>query len=352
MIIHFFTYGDEQSGSSRQRAFKVADELNARGMRALVHRPSVMLMSATQWPKKGALILQLLRSLASVKKGDIVYLQRTVSNKYFFISMVVYLFFSRRKMIFDFDDPVYLHSFFKTKIFTQMADVVITCTHMQAEWAKQYNSNMHMFHILVDFSAYQKFTKQYQKQSPLRIGWVGAGPEHLRNLEILARVFTKLVGKTNIPFTFVLIGALKDKEVYRLFENIPTLDVEFIDSLDWTDPESVPREIQKFDIGVQPHLSEGRWNQAKTSLKILEYMACGVATVSSTFGEMPYIVEDGVNGYLAHSEEEWVEKLEKLLSDRELREKLGKAGQKTVSEGYSFDATIPRLVAVIESVRN
>src|SRR3989344_7916704 len=109
MTIHFFTYGNEQSGSSRQRAFKVANELNAQGMHAIVHRPSTISMSLTSWPKKGALILQLLRSLASVKKGDIVYLQRTISNKYFFIILVVYLFFFRRKMVFDFDDPVYIH---------------------------------------------------------------------------------------------------------------------------------------------------------------------------------------------------------------------------------------------------
>ena len=100
-------------------------------------------------------------------------------------------------------------------------------------------------------------------------------------------------------------------------------------------------------MGVQPHEIKDKWDKAKTSFKIIEYMACGVATVASEFGEMPHIIQDGVNGYLASSEEEWAEKLQKLLSDKELRAKLGRAGQKTVQEQYSYDAMIPRLVELI-----
>jgi len=246
---------------------------------------------------------------------------------------------------------VYTHSFFKTKTFTQMADAVITCTHGQAEWARKYNPNVHLFHIVVDFPAYKKFTKDYtQEHHPLTLGWVGTGPEHLPNLKILASVLTKLVKQATTPFTFVLIGALKNKKVYELFQSIRGLTVEFIDSLDWTDPECVPREIQKFDIGVLPHRSDGEWNKNKTSLKNLEYMACGVATICSAFGEMPYVIADGVNGYLASNEDEWVEKLQKLLSSRELRAKLGRAGQENVHKNYSYEAMIPRLIDLFNSV--
>ncbi len=351
MTVHFFTFSGENGGSSRQRAFRVADELNARGVSAVIHWPPVLLMSTTPWPKKAQLIAATIRSLRSIKQDDLVYLQRTISNKYFFAIMVAYLLVFRRKMIFDLDDPIWTHSFFKTKVFTQMADAVIVCNHAQKEWALAFNKNVHIFHISLNLSAYEKFTKDYSgTQSPQILGWVGTAPEHVRNLEILADVFKKLVAKTKIPFKFVLIGALANEAVYALFQNIPGLSVEFIDELDWKNPESVPREIQKFDIGVLPHRSEGEWNQAKTSLKILEYMACGVASVASAFGEMPHIVVDGVNGYTAASTEEWVEKLQKLLSDVELRARLGAAGQKTVREQYSYDALIPRLVTLLQSL--
>lgn len=351
MTIHFFTYGNERSGSSRQRAFNVANKLNARGMPAVVHPPSTMLMSTTPWPKKGALILQLLHALASVKKGDIVYLQRTISNKYFFVIMVAYLLISRRKMIFDFDDPVYVHTRFKTEVLTKMADAVVVCSHGQKEWALQRNPNVHLFHISLDSTIYAKYAKNYhQEQSPLVIGWVGNGPEHIDHFKILIPVFTRLLTETTIPFKFRIIGALKNKTLYELFKSIPGLIVEFIDSLDWTDPESIPREIQKFDIGIMPHQADGEWNKNKTAFKHLEYMACGVATVVSTFGEMPYTIHEGVNGYMASSTDEWVSKLKNLLSDNQLRMKLGLAGQKTVQEDYCYDVLIPRVIELINSL--
>ncbi len=350
-MIHFYTFSNAQGGSSRQRAFRVVDELRAHGLSVVIHEPPVLTVSRTRWPKKFLLIMQVIRSLFSIKKGDIIYLQRTISNKYFFVIMAAYIWFFRRKMIFDFDDPVWLHSYLKTKIFTQMADVVIACSHAQAEWAKQFNKNVHIIHIALDFAAYKKFTKDYSAlSSPVVIGWVGTGPEHLYNLEQLAGVFEELLKKNTAPFKFVLIGALKSQKVYEVFQKISGLAVEFIDALEWNNPESVPREIQKFDIGVLPHKAEGEWNKAKTSFKILEYMACGVATVSSNFGEMPYIVKDGTNGFLASSQEEWVERLQKLLLDKELRATFGHAGQGRVREEYSFDAIVPRLLEIFKTL--
>lgn len=351
MTVHFFTFSDEKGGSSRQRAFRVVEELRKRGVDAQIRRPPVLLMSQTPWPNRFRLIIELFRSLVRIRRGDIVYLQRTIANKYFFIVMATFLLLFRRKMIFDFDDPVYIHTPFKTKVFTRMADAVVVCTHGQKEWALRYNPNVHIFHISVDFPAYQRFAKRHEAGSgPLRIGWVGTGPEHLRNLEILASAFRLLISKKPPPFVFVLIGALKNKKVYELFQNIRGLQTEFIDELDWKNPESVPREIQRFDIGVLPHRNDGEWNRSKTSLKILEYMACGVPSVASAFGEMPHIVNDGVNGFLASTDEEWAEKLARLLFDMALRGKLGKAGQKTVQEQYSYDAIIPRLIKLIKSV--
>ena len=351
MTIHYFTFSGPQGGSSRQRVFRIVDQLRARGLCVIIHAPPVLDISRTRWPKKFKLILQVIQSLFSIKRGDIVYLQRTISNKYFFVIMVVYVWFFRRSMIFDVDDPVWLHSYFKTKIFTRMADVVITCSHAQAQWARQFNENVHIFHIALDFAAYQKFTKDYSVEpSEVVIGWVGTGPEHLYNLERLASVFKKLLTKTDVPFKFVLIGALKSQKVYEVFQTVPGLRVEFIDVLDWNNPESVPREIQKFDIGVLPHRSDGQWNKAKTSFKILEYMACGVASIASTFGEMPYIIEDNVSGYLAATEDEWVEKLENLLSNKELRARLGKGGQERVREEYCFDAIVPRLEELFKTL--
>ncbi|MBM3261434.1 glycosyltransferase family 4 protein [Candidatus Kaiserbacteria bacterium] len=350
MTVHFYMFSDRVAPSSRQRGYYVAELLRERGIDTIIHTPTVLSMSKTPWPGKLVLILECLRSLFSIKKGDIVFLQRAVYNKFFFVIMVAYLKVFRRKMIFDFDDPIYTHNFLKTKTFSKMADAVITCTHAQGEWAKQFNKNVHVIHIAIDPVPYINCTKDYsaQPEKPI-IGWLGTGPEHMKNLPILAPVFRRLIER-DVPFSFMLIGAFGDKDVYGLFENIPGLNVRFIDKIAYTDPESAPREIIKFDVGVVPHQSEGVWNRGKTSMKVLEYMACAVPAMVSDFGEMPYMITDGVNGFVARSEDEWVEKLSQLLQDKHLRERLGREGQKTVQERYSFDAIIPQVEQVIRMV--
>lgn len=352
MTVHFFTFSDEKSGTSRQRAFRVAEELNARGVHAVVHRPSAVEVSATPWPKKGILIMQLLRALKSVKKGDIIYNQRAISNKYFFSILAAYVFLFRRSMIFDIDDPIFLHSFFKTIVFTRLADAVVVNHHALADWVCQYNDNVHIMHISLNFVEYKKFEHDYTAaHSPLVIGWSGAGIEHRFNLALLAEVFKELYADPSVPkFSFTLIGALNYRPLHDMFDSIPGLTTRYIESLDWSDPESVPREVQTFDIGVIPNATDLAWSKFKSSFKIIEYMACGVATIASDFGEMTYIIEDGVNGYLASDKADFATKLKKLLFDRELRAQLGKAGQETVQKHYSYDEMIPRMIELINSV--
>ena len=351
MTVHFFTKGNDQLGDSRQRAFRVAEELNASGVRVVVHSPPVMYLSITPWPKKFLLIVAIILSLFTIKKGDTVFLQRTIGNKYFFGIMVLYLKLSGRKMIFDFDDAIYMHDFFKTKVLTQMADAVIVCSQALAAWAKQYNKNVHIFHTSLKFSDYAKFTKNYEVESnPIVIGWVGTASNHCNNLRFLATVFEKLVKETENRFKFILMGAGRNNKIYKLFQDIPNLHVEFVDNLEWNNPESVPREIQKFDIGVMPLVGKNEWNLARSSFKPLEYMACGVATVSSAIGEITNVVQDGINGYLASSEDEWVEKLGRLINDRALRSALGTAGQMQVREHECYEAVIPRMIELINAV--
>lgn len=351
MTIHFFTKGNERLPDSRQRAFRIADELNAHGIVSVVHWPPVVLMSDTPWPKKFSLIVSIVRSLFAIKKGDIVFLQRTISNKYFFVIMVVYLKLFRRKMIFDFDDAIYMHDFYKTKKLTQMADVVIVCSRALEQWAKQYNKNVHIIHTTVKLSAYEKFTKNYARDiDPITIGWIGTAKFHYGNLEFLAAVLGKLVKKTQKPFMFTLVGAQQYRKVYDLFEKIPGLHATFVDSLEWNNPESIPKEIQSFDIGVNPLVEKSEWNLARSSFKPYEYMACGVANVTSNVGEITNVIRDGVNGMLADSADEWVEKLERLIVDKELRTKIGKAGQETMREYEAYEAVMPRMVGLINSL--
>ena len=77
-------------------------------------------------------------------------------------------------------------------------------------------------------------------------------------------------------------------------------------------------------------------------------MACGLPVVASPVGVNREIVEEGRNGYLAASEEEWFAKLDRLIGDAELRSNLGKAGREKVEGGYTLEHGFAKWQEVLE----
>ena len=62
------------------------------------------------------------------------------------------------------------------------------------------------------------------------------------------------------------------------------------------------------------------------------------------------LIQDGVNGFLAATDQEWVEKLGCLLASGELRRRFGDAGRRTVDERYSLRVNAPMLAATLGGV--
>jgi len=67
-------------------------------------------------------------------------------------------------------------------------------------------------------------------------------------------------------------------------------------------------------------------------------MALEIPVVASPVGVNMEIIQDGFNGFLASTTEEWIDKLIRLIDDPQLRNRMGKAGRKTVLERYSVQS--------------
>ena len=96
-------------------------------------------------------------------------------------------------------------------------------------------------------------------------------------------------------------------------------------------------ELTDLRPDVQPRLVEISWSGE-------------VVDVATAAGVNQEIIQDGVNGFLAATEDEWVEKVGLLLSDPLLREKLGLAGRRTVEERYSLDVNAPKFLRILQDV--
>src|SRR5205807_7501247 len=121
-----------------------------------------------------------------------------------------------------------------------------------------------------------------------------------------------------------------------VFQNLPGGQVEYIR---WT-PENDPLSIQGMDIGLMP-LDDTVFARGKCSYKMLLYMACGLPVVVSPVGMNAEVLKKGDIGFAASSESDWVEQLNLLLRDPDLRGRMGAMGRQVVVEHYSVEALAP-----------
>lgn len=100
---------------------------------------------------------------------------------------------------------------------------------------------------------------------------------------------------------------------------------------------------QAMDIFVQPSLTE------TTSLTVMEAMSCGLPIVSTKVGFIKnYIVKD-VNGMFFEKQNAYSlsTKLEILITNKDLREKLGKNARETIVNHYQWEHTAQKIKKIL-----
>jgi glycosyltransferase involved in cell wall biosynthesis len=97
------------------------------------------------------------------------------------------------------------------------------------------------------------------------------------------------------------------------------------------------KQLSEIDIGIMP-LPDNQWTRGKCGFKGLQYMSLGIPTVMSNVGVNIDIIEQGENGFLANTTEDWISYLSALIDDEKLRKKLGASGRNTIEKRYSVEA--------------
>lgn len=172
-------------------------------------------------------------------------------------------------------------------------------------------------------------------EAVLRVGWIGT-PETWEH-------FVRPVQEMLLPAMraqgaqFRAIGAALAPATGDGLEILP-----------WSEAEETAL-IGGTDIGIMP-LPDTPWTRGKCGYKLIQYMACGLPVVASPVGVNAEIVEHGVNGFLAGTDEEWRRAIATLLADAELRRRMGAMGRRKVEQAYSLQTWAPHVVALFSDV--
>lgn len=294
---------------------------------------------------QGHLLKKLLITLKSFRKRmndvkragsfDIVFIQREAfmtGSAYFEKKFSE----SGAKIVFDFDDSIWLldtshankkwawlKSEKKTGGIISISDLVFAGNSYLADYAKQFNKNVKVIPTTIDTAKFKRI-HEYASHEQICIGWSGS-------------ITTIKHFESAIPVLKVIKEKFGNKVYFKVMGDPTYVNKELnINGIAWSSETEV-NTLESFDIGIMP-LPEDEWVKGKCGLKGLSYMALEVPAVMSAVGVNNEIIRDGENGFLAKTETEWVEKLSALIQSFELRQTLGKAGRKTVTDHYSTDS--------------
>ena len=285
--------------------------------------------------------LKKLSIFKSARNFDILFIQR----KRFSIPWLKYIRKNAKKIVYDFDDSVMNRnskainpeSKIRVRMFKNMiniSDHVIAGNEYLKDNTLPYTKNITIIPSPIDMTSYTQ--KEYSENNDtLTLGWIGAtGSIHY--MEKMKPIFEAL-GKKHDNLRLRIVC-----DVFFDCKNIT------VDKKNWSEKDEV-EDIKSFDIGLMP-LMDDPWSHGKCGLKILQCLAVGVPVVCSPVGINKEIVEDGVHGLLARTPEEWIEKIEILINDHKLRERMGIEGRKKVIEHYSLDTNAPRMLKIFQQL--
>lgn len=242
----------------------------------------------------------------------------------------------RKKYIYDFDDAiwepkisdanrlaVYIRSFWKTKYLCRWAYINTAGNQFLADYATRSGAKKTvLLPTVVDtVSRYTVPEENKEDKDILTIGWTGSHST-LPYLESLTAVLKKL-GETHRFQLYVIADKPPGKE----------LDHKFIK---WNAKDEI-EQLKSFDIGIMPIFREP-FSEGKCGFKMIQYMAMGIPGIADHTGANAAIVDSGVNGYICHTEEEWLTALKELLENKEKRKKMGQLARQKIVASYSLQS--------------
>lgn len=242
-------------------------------------------------------------------------------------------------LVYDFDDAVFKKnagekSYRRHKNFNRVvkwADQVWAGNSYLANMARQINEKVLIVPTSLDV---EKYSQPANK------------PGHSIDLVWIGSSSTKKHLVTALPALEKAAGFIPSLRLKIIADFPLQSDVLTIIPVQWSE-ESEARELVSAHIGIAP-LPDNLYTRGKCALKVIQYMAAGLPVISSPTGVNKEIIEDGVNGFLVASDNEWITAVEKLAKDHDLRHRLGESGKKISQENFSLQATFQKMIDSLE----
>lgn len=140
-----------------------------------------------------------------------------------------------------------------------------------------------------------------------------------------------------------LVGRLTIDESFNIFKDRITQ----IPLVPW---QELPRLIAATDVNLVPLDRNNPFCQAKSEIKYIEAAICGVPTIASNIGAYRYVINNGINGFLAATTEEWLKNLKLLIVRYDIRRQIGNNAREEVCVKYHPHNKGKELIEVLRKI--
>ena len=279
-------------------------------------------------PTRRSSLGERLRVLREARRHDIVVLFKNIGFNELELDLLQR---ANRRIIFDFDDSVMFREQkhrrpLRGKDFKKFLRTVRHCAAVVAGndflacFAEASGRRAIVLPTSIDLRRYH-LKNNFETPGPT-IGWVGLsdGLPYLRHIQPALQRLTEM-------FPGLKLKVISDKPLQ--------LDRVHVENENWR-LETEQANLASFDIGIMP-LWDSVWTRGKCGYKILQYMGVGTAVVASDVGVNNQIISHGENGFLARTQDDWIDALGKLIRSTELRKNFGLRGRELIEKQYSLE---------------
>lgn len=286
--------------------------------------------------------------LFQLSKFDFVFIHREASpvGPPVFEFLIAKVF--RKKIIFDFDDAVWLpntsefnpfiarfkfHG--KTASICRWSWKVSAGNDFLADYARKYCENVVVNPTTIDTENLHNRSKnqmEMQDNKPV-VGWTGTHTT-LRFIEDLVPLLKKVYQIS--PFKLIVIA-----------NKNPKIDFPDFEYIEWSKQSEID-DLMRFNVGLMP-LTVDPWAEGKCGFKALQYMSLGIPAIASPVGVNEKIIDNQLNGFLCTNDNEWIHAIQTLIRETETRVKFGKEARQKIERTFSVKSNADNFLGLFQN---
>ena len=353
--ILFVCYDGYRTTNARVRCYGFAKELNRNGIFAEVFSFKDNLNAShdgyesykVRNSEKVNLLVRAIKRLLQEREDTVFYIQKA---GYFALAPYFVHLIKGNKFILDYDDYEYEHSIISKPLLRLLAKNAVFCVaanHYLQRFLKRFNRRVYYIPTGVDLDVFKK-RKIKRTGEGIVFSWMGiiVDREALQNVLFIVDCFNEITRKYKNVRLEIVGGGEYMRDVQKLLNNLKNPKIKYIGRLK---PEEIPDYLSQVDVGLYILIKNTKYNQSKSPTKLFEYMAMGLAVVATRLGESKYFIKDEEDGFLVSSKKEFVEKIERLIKNKQMILGLGEKAQKKARGEYNLGVLCGQLSEIIKS---